>query len=259
MRMFFIMALGRSGTNFLASLLDRDSGGRVHHEPYALDPRLIVLRYAGGFDAVLNELLEERFRALLPKTGRAEFYGEINSYLRYEVDWLRSRFNPTLIHLVRDGRDFVRSAYIRGVYTPLEPDGPIVPKDSDPYAGEWPRMSRFQRLCWYWMHTNEFLASKIGSFVRFEDVLRDYGLFSDSILQPTGVTISEELWRREIARPRNTSRAFNLRSRLVGLLRGRNRVPNLRPLPPWQDWDEDMTGQFRKICGQTMQRFGYRE
>jgi len=259
MRMFFIMALGRSGTNFLASLLDRDRRGRVHHEPYPLDPRLIVLRYAGGFDAVLNELLEERFRSLLPGEGAAEFYGEINSYLRYEVDWLRSRFDPALIHLVRDGRDFVRSAYIRGVYTPLEPDGPIVPKDSDPYAGKWPRMSRFQRLCWYWMHTNEFLASKIGSAVRFEDLLQDYALFKERILDPTGIRVSEDLWRREVERPRNTSKGFRLRSRLVGLLRGRKSVPDLRPLPPWPDWNDEMTGQFQSICGQTMHRFGYRE
>jgi hypothetical protein len=259
MKMFFIMALGRSGTNFLASLLARDPRGRVHHEPYPLDPRLIVLRYAGGFDAVLGELLEERFSSLLPEEGKAAFYGEINSYLRYEVDWLRSRFDPALIHLVRDGRDFVRSAYIRGVYTPLEPDGPIVPKDSDPYAGEWPRMSRFQKLCWYWMHTNEFLASKIGALVRLEDLLRDYRLFEKSILQPTGLSISEDLWRREVERPRNTSRAFRLRSRLVALFRGRKRIPDLRPLPRWQEWDAEMNGQFWKICGQTMRRFGYLE
>jgi len=259
MRMFFIMALGRSGTKFLASLLAHDRRGRVHHEPYPLDPRLIVLRYAGGFDAVLGNLLQERFAALLPGAGQAEFYGEINSYLRYEVDWLRSRFDPLFVHLVRDGRDFVRSAYIRGVYTPLEPDGPIVPKDGDPYAGEWPRMSRFQRLCWYWMHTNEFLATKIAAAVRFEDVLRDYALFREKILEPTGVRVSEQLWRREVERPKNTSQGFRLRSRLVGLLRGKRSIPDLRPLPPWQEWNDDMTGQFNAICGRTMDRFGYRE
>jgi hypothetical protein len=257
--MFFIMALGRSGTSFLASLLARDGRGRVNHEPYPLDPRLLVLRYAGGFDAVLGDILKKRFDSLLPTSGEAEFYGEVNSYLRYEVDWLRSRFDPVIIHLVRDGRDFVRSAYIRGVYTPLEPDGPIVPKDSDPYAGAWPDMSRFRKLCWYWMHTNEFLASKIGSFVRFEDLLRDYGMFTKGILEPTGVRIPEEMWRREVARPRNTSRAFRLRSRLLGLLRGRKRVPDLTALPPWREWDEDLNGQFLEICGRTMNRFGYFE
>jgi hypothetical protein len=109
------------------------------------------------------------------------------------------------------------------------------------------------------MHTNQFLASKIGASVRFEDLLRDYGLFEKSILQPTGLRISEELWRREVERPRNTSRAFRMRSRLVGLLRGRKRIPDLRPLPRWQEWDDEMSGQFWEICGQTMRRFGYLE
>jgi hypothetical protein len=259
MRFFFVMALGRSGTNFLASLLARDGRGRVLHEPYPLDSSLLVLRYAGGFDGVVDHLLEERFKELLPDPERNAFYGEVNSYLRYEVDWLRARFDPALIHLVRDGRDFVRSAYIRGVYTPLEPSGPIVPKDGEPHAGQWPRMTRFQRLCWYWMHTNEFLASRIYSFVRFEDLLRDYGIFKANILDPTGVQVSREVWRREVERPKNTSRAFRLRSRLVGLLRGRRRIPDLRPLPPWSKWDDERAGQFWEICGPTMRRFGYRE
>lgn len=259
MRMFFIMALGRSGTSFLSSMLSRDSRGRVLHEPYPLDPRLIVLRYAGGFDGVVDHLLEKRFQELLPDPQHCSFYGEVNSYLRYEVDWLRERFDPAMIHLVRDGRDFVRSAYIRGVYTPLEPSGPIVPKDGDPYSGRWPRMSRFERLCWYWMHTNDYLASRLDSFVRLEDLLDNYGIFREQVLEPTGVRLSEQLWRREIDRPKNTSRAFRLRSRLVGLLRGRERVPDLRPLPPWSKWDDDLTARFWEICGPTMQRFGYRE
>ena len=259
MRMFFILALGRSGSNFLARLLARDTRALVYHEPYPLDSRLMVLRHSGGFGRALDDLLEERFRALLPADGSARIYGEVNSYLRYEAEWLRRRFDPALIHLVRDGRDFVRSAHPRGVYTRHELDGPILPRDGDRWSERWPEMSRFQRLCWYWTHTNEHLAATIASHVRLEDLLRDYTVFSNEVLGPTGLEIPQAVWRAEIDRPRNTSRVYRLRLATRRLLRGGERVPSFRRLAHWSEWDDDQTEQFWEICGPTMRRFGYGE
>jgi hypothetical protein len=259
MRFFFILALGRSGTNFLAGLLGNDRRGRVLHEPYRLDPQLMVLRRAGGFDSALDQMLSSRFEELLPPSGSAEFYGEVNSYLRYEADWLCARFDPTLIHLVRDGRDFVRSAYIRGVYTPHEIDGPVVPRDDDPFAGRWAEMTRFQRICWYWMHTNEYLASRVERCVRFEDLLRDYETLRKGILEPTGVQVPEAVWRAEIDRPKNTSRRYRIRLAAARLLRGRKSLPRFDPLPHWSDWEDERVRQFREICAPTMRRFGYED
>jgi hypothetical protein len=259
MRAFFILALGRSGTNFLATLLANDPRARVHHEPYPLDPRLMMLRHAGGFERTLDHLLEERFRSLLADAGEVEIYGEVNSYLRYEAEWLRRRFDPVLIHLVRDGRDFVRSAHLRGVFTPHESDGPILPRDDDPWAERWSGFSRFQRLCWYWTHTNEHLAAEIESHVRFEDLLRDYRVFHSQVLEPVGLEVSDRVWRDEVERPRNTSRSYRLRLAAARLLRGPERFPSFKPLPPWRDWDDTLTSQFWEICGDTMRRLGYGE
>lgn len=258
MRMFFILGLGRSGTAFLSSLLSRDRRGVVHHEPNPQDAGLLVLRHAGVFNHTVDQLLGERFRVLLSRADGAEFYGEVNSLLRYEADWLRARFDPTLIHLVRDGRDFVRSAYIRDVFTEYEADGPILPHDGDPFAARWSKMSRFERLCWYWMHTNDVLASQVERRARFEDLLADYRSFEREILQPIGVRVSEDLWSREVRRPRNTSRHFVLKRvarRLVGRRRQR---PAATPLPHWSEWDEAQTQRFWEICGPTMQQMGYR-
>lgn len=256
-RIFFILALGRSGTNFLASLLARDRRGCVHHEPYPLDRTLMLLRHAGGCDRAVDQLLEARFEGLLQRAGAMEFYGEVNSYLRYEADWLRRRFDPLLIHLVRDGRDFVRSAWVRGVYTPQETDGPILPRDEDPYAERWSALSRFQRLCWYWTHTNEHLAARIEHRVRFERILGDYPYLKSRVLDPIGARIPEELWRREVGRPRNTSRGYRLRAAAFRLLRGRDRLQRFDPLPHWSKWDAQRSREFWEICGPAMRRFGY--
>lgn len=259
MRVFFVLALGRSGTQFLSALLSSDPSGVVHHEPYGSDHRLIALRHAASFDRVLDGLLEQRFAELLPRDGGARFYGEVNSYLRYEVDWLRRRFDPALVHLVRDGRDFVRSAYIRDLYTPWQEDGPILPRDDDPYAVAWAGMTRFQRICWCWKHTNEFLGDRIPDFARFEGLLADYDYFARRILRPTGVEVSRETWSREVGRPRNTSRQFRLKRLARRWLVGRPQDRRVRGIPHWKQWDETMTRQFDEICGETMRRFGYGE
>jgi hypothetical protein len=259
MRLFFILALGRSGTNFLSRLLAHDARATVHHEPYALDSRLMMLRHAGGFEQALDDLLEQRFRTLLPADGETQVYGEVNSYLRYEADWLRRRFDPTLIHLVRDGRAFVRSAHPRGVYTKHELDGPILPRDDDPWAERWPEMSRFQRLCWYWADTNEHLGSTIESHVRLEDLLQDYSIFKRDVVQPTGLEVPQSAWRAEIDHPRNTSRSYRLRLAVRRLVRGGERLPGFEPLAHWSAWSETQTRQFWEICGPTMRRFGYGE
>ena len=255
MTMFFILALGRSGTSFLSQLLTQASGARVLHEPHAYDPHLLGLRYA-GCDRVVDGLLERRFRELTKGHPETEIYGEVNSYLRYEARWLTANLSPRLIHLVRDGRDFVRSAYTREVYREEERQLPIVPKDSDPYAARWPDMSRFQKLCWYWRHTNEMLAEQVAHQIRFEDILRDYDAFAEGLLAPTGLVLGADVWRREVANPRNTSRQNRRRQTLRDLLRGQ--WPRERkPIPKWTEWSAEMLADFDSICGPTMERMGY--
>jgi len=257
MKTFFVLALGRSGTRFLSALLATDSRGVVHHEPRISDCQLLALRHAGTFDAVADALLEQRFRELLPPEGSVEFYGEVNSYLRYEIDWLSRRFAPPMIHLVRDGRAFVRSVWERGVYDVDEIEPTIVPRDTDPYSGRWGELSRFERLCWYWAHTNDFLASRLEHRVRFEDLLDDYACFEEQVLAPTGVRVSRERWRQEIGRPKNTSAAYRTRNLLKRWVLGKGKSPTA-PLPPWTEWDASRTEQFWSICGETMERLGYR-
>jgi hypothetical protein len=261
MRFFFILALGRSGTYSLASMLSRDPRALVHHEPDPGDAKLLAMRYAGTFDTVADALLEQRFARLLSEAEKrgAEIYGEANSFLRYESAWLENRFRPTLIHLVRDGRDYVRSAYTRTVYTPWEEQQPVVPRDGDTWAPRWAGLSRFQRLCWYWQHTNEMLATHHGAPVQMERILGDYEYLRDRVLEPTGIHLSRAQWARAVSAPVNTSEQ-NRRMRLLRrwILR-RPRDEKIAPIPPWRSWDSELTEQFWEICGPTMQKMGYRE
>jgi hypothetical protein len=258
MRYFFVLALGRSGTHFFSKLLATDRRGVVHHEPDRLDPLLLSLRHGGGHGKVVEQMLERRFERLLPDEAGVEFYGETNSYLRYEAEWLRRRFSPTLVHVVRDGRNYVRSAWTRPVFTDDQTASIIVPRDDDPYAERWSGMSRFEKLCWYWQHTNAHLGDRVDTFVRFEDALRDYDAFASGVLEPCGVDVPREVWQREVGRPKNTSSDFRSRMRIRNLVKPRHRrFTPPEPLPRWPEWETQQRERFWEICGDTMQRFGY--
>jgi hypothetical protein len=255
-RTFFVLGVGRSGTAHLASLLGTDRRGIVHHEPYPCDRHLPVLRHAGTFGRAVDTLLEERFEKLLGRAADAEFYGEVNSYLRYEAEWLRQRFSPVLIHLVRDGRAFVRSAWIRPVYTAHASAPILVPRDDDPYADRWRTMSRFERLCWYWTHMNRHLKDRIDRTVRLEDLVADYDVFDRAIAHPTGLRITRHAWHAATASPRNTSGRYRVRQWARRLLPGRSAHP-ITPLPHWSDWSRDQTRAFKDIAGDLMGELGY--
>jgi hypothetical protein len=251
--MVFVLAQGRSGTAFLADLLARAPRTLVRHE-WPGDSMILSLSRYGRSERAVDALLRQRFEALLPREPGVEVYGEVNSFLRYNAAWLRRRFDPLLLHVTRDGRDFVRSAYERDVLTPRQRQLPIVPSDDDPFAEAWPAMSRFERICWIWRHTNEMLGASVERHARLEDLLASHAALRAALLEPLGLEIPQETWRAEVSRPKNTSSGFRAR-RIAARLLGRA-GPGER-LPHWTQWSDALSEGFWRICGPTMERFGY--
>ncbi len=257
MEFAFILGLGRSGTQFLARALQRAPGAAVYHEPYPQDVTILHLRYA-GFNQVADQMLEERFQTISPKSEGKVLHLETNSYLRYETAWLQSNLNATCIRLVRDGRQFVRSAYVRSVYTPHDFQQPIVvPQDGDPYASKWGSMDRFEKICWYWQHTNNMLAQDVPNGIQMEMLLTDYEAFHRVILAPLNLRIAEPVWRDEVSRPANTQARYRFRTAVRGLVGRSARYRGPTPLPSWEEWSDLQRDSFRRICGPTMEQLGY--
>jgi hypothetical protein len=133
----------------------------------------------------------------------------------------------------------------------------VVPKDDDPYAGQWDKWDRFQKLCWYWKHTNIFLHSKIKKTVQFEKLITDYSYFEHNILKPTGLDIPFDLWKREVKSPRNTSKNRILKKKIRELVLSRGKNQPIKPIPHWTEWNQKQIQQFNEICSETMRKFGY--
>lgn len=126
MKYAFILALGRSGTEFLSRMLQHDTHAAVYHEPYEEDPIILNLRHA-GFNRVADKMMTSRFDKMSERSAGRDIHIEINSYLRYEAPWLKKNLHADILHLVRDGRTFLPSAFVRDVYTPADIQRPSSP------------------------------------------------------------------------------------------------------------------------------------
>ena len=166
-------------------------------------------------------------------------YGEVNSVLRRHVAALREAFpNAKFMHLIRDGRDVVRSAAARKTMTVEDSNTKgLYPREGDPWKVKWSAMSRFERLCWYWQTENCYPRTSIGKAVKFEEIISSYDYFQTRLLDPLGLDISEEIWRNAVISPVNKTQSHKI--------------------PYWSEWDDETISIFEKICGKEMEANGY--
>jgi hypothetical protein len=241
LEVFFILSVGRSGSMFLANLLNQAPESQVCHEPTRADFAAYVEAFYDE-NAAIDYL--QRFRKkeiyLRIREENPRTYGEVNTNMRRHCNALEQEFpNLTLIHLVRDGRDVVRSMMSRRTFQPWDPvTSQIHPLDVEgEWAKTWPQMKRFEKACWYWMIENRFLRRRIGRVTQFERLISDYGYFASHLLAPLGLTISQSEWEVAKRRPKNVTRQYQI--------------------PHWSEWDDEKKQAFEKICGAEMRANGY--
>jgi hypothetical protein len=255
--LFFIVGHGRSGTMLISKLLN-NSGENVivRHEDHDEDLPYFHLGMTNDYNNIITNHLYKRFNQIFDKLPDGVTYGEVNSLLRYNIDWLKENLNPFLIHLVRDGRDVVRSMYSRKVYLHPYKNIPAYPKDNDLFSTKWQLISRFEKLCWYWNHSNFYIKERLNDFIRFEDILADYDIFSRKILAPLKIEISKDKWENMIRKSVNTSATLKTKYFIKRMIPFHS-TEVLEKIPHWKNWDVDMTDKFWSICGKIMNEFGY--
>jgi hypothetical protein len=237
---FFVLAIGRSGTKFLAELLNQSSDVCVVHEPVPED----FMAHQKAFhskeeaDRYIHQFRRKDIY-LRVREQRVATYGEVNSLLRRHCNALERAFpDATLLHLVRDGRDVVRSMMSRKTMTSEDPNTALIfPTDQDPCRDEWRTMSRFERLCWYWQVENRYLRHNIQRCVRFENLVTDYDYFREKLLSPIGIGLSLEKWQAATRVPKNVTDRYRI--------------------PHWTQWDSQTMAAFRRICEEEMAHYGY--
>ncbi len=240
MNVFFILGMGRSGTQFLSNLLNRAPKTCVVHEPLALDFAAYVRAYYSETEAYrfIHEYRQKEMYLRLNNMDIAN-YGEVNSLLRRHIESLRAIFpSATYIHLVRDGRDVVRSMMSRDLFQPQHPITRLIkPKEHDCWSKEWSEMNRFEKLCWFWQIESRYVRERTNKTVQFERLIADYEYFNDHLLQPLQLTLSKNLWLQIVDNPQNRTHNYSI--------------------PYWSDWNTDRQQSFTRICGNEMEASGY--
>ena len=221
----------------MADLLNRAPGAYVFHEAVLED---IPAHMRAHFSAAAAESYMQGFRkkeiyARMRGTASG-VYGEVNGHLRCHAQAIQHAFpGAVLIHLIRDGRDVVRSTMPRRMMTLRNPFSlRIQPEASDPWHDRWSKMDRFERICWYWQEENRRLRVAIGKPVHFERILSSYAYLCEEVLGPCGIELEEPVWRSAVNSPQN--------------------VTPRHQMPKWDDWTPQQQRTFREICGEEMMR-----
>ena len=256
---FFILSHGRSGSKFLALLLNDTSNDIVvNHEPFLEDYHLLPLAYYYPESKVLKSKLKNRFETILSELNNdVAIYGEVNSLLRYSAGWLIDNLSPVILHLVRDGRDVVRSTYARNTYLWNDSHLPIFPKNNDKYSDKWIQMTRFEKICWYWRETNEHLLRYNFPIIHLESLISNYDYFKNKLLIPLGISVSYDRWKEKISNPQNKTKNFDFKKIVKKYIIKEN--INTDKIPHYTRWDKNMLESFNEICGETMRKLGYYE
>jgi len=138
----FVVSCGRSGSASVAKAFG------FEHEPDFFEPSIKNVRQ---------------------RAKGKRLHGECSHFFKSKLAELKKAFpNAVYVHLVRNGLDVVRSFYARWHYR-YSVDFPEYPNEPLPVPG-FEKMTRLEKLCWYWRYWNEEIEKHIKTRVRIEDL-----------------------------------------------------------------------------------------
>lgn len=246
---YFIISTGRTGTKFLAKFFNEIGNSIAVHEP---NPDFLKLAINYAQNQVKKEEAKEKLdlyrRPLAKKMKRSSFnnYIESNNRLFSLIKPLTDVYeNLEIIHIVRDGRDYVRSGMSRDWYTPN--DNELRLKSSmfsdDPYFNIWDKMSRFEKICWRWQKKDNFIyedLKKVENFIRikFRDIFnsKDHnGLFKIADYVGISKTKTAKMIDEMINEKVNNNKKYEI--------------------PRWPEWSKNKRKKFNQIAGKHMNKY----
>jgi len=240
--LFLITGSGRSGTKWLATLLNLAANGVTKHEPVkedflahkqAIENENYIRSYVNNFRLRVifwNNILLKRDR----------IYGESNSLLRLHVGYLKEVLpNMKLIHLVRDPRKVIRSQLNRGAFAAIHPVyGGLKLPVVDDFTRLWDTKTDLEKACYCWLQDNKRLRLEINNSVRFEDIVNNFEHCKERVLDPLGLKLSKKVWQEQVNKKVNASKTYD-------------------KYPEFSKWSNNDQDTLLKICGDEMSKYEY--
>ena len=234
--------MGFSGTTFLANLLNHAPDVEARHEFFG-DSVFMTLSYYQPSHPYLELRLRQQREQVLARFPRLHTFVDVNQCLRFSLDTVRRTLDdPLCFHLVRNGRDVVRSLYLSKMYTKGARRVWLVPTDSATLE-LWRGYSQFERLCWNWNEAVNRLLEEEVNVLHLERTVSDYQYLRERLLEPSGIHLEPDVWHA--LKDKSLHRT---RFRLKKLWRG---------YPIRLKWTPKHEASFMSICGETMRALGY--
>lgn len=178
---FFVLSAGRCGTMTLAHLLNTASNARVWHHPQPDPINESLQAYRNNIDK-RKTFWKARYSIIHKTWSQGLNHGETDLLMTPFSDMITKEIpDSKFIVLVRDPRHFVRSGMRRNYYHGHPWDfGRLRPKERSKEFDKWNRKDQFEKICWLWRETYDYILKFIHSLskeqvllVRFEDLVGD--------------------------------------------------------------------------------------
>ncbi|MFX1352807.1 MAG: hypothetical protein ACFFGP_02475, partial [Promethearchaeota archaeon] len=232
----------------------------------------------------IRSFIKERYK--LHKSINKKCYIESNPYLCLLIPIIRNVFNNyKVVYIVRDGRDWLRSAISRGIYSsyihktqfPLVPLLRFIPIkilfyiqkilklnlkplirdvyriraidfDNDPFRKSWFAMTQFEKLAWKW--------DKLNTAV-FEAIKNDQNVliikFEDIFNYDKDFAGFFKILDHFGLKLDNNTVRLKIRELFSKKI---NKTVNYK-IPHWKDWNLKLTKRFNLIANGTMHLYEY--
>ncbi len=240
-RRIFFLSTARSGSKWLANVVDRATPAVGRHElslnhTWEEGSLREDKRTGEGFRSFIQEreVVRARLREAAAWIGQLhDDYAEPNVYLAHCLDELREVFpDAVFVHLHRDGQDVVRSLLNRSWY-----DTPDDDRHPELDVEGWSSMSQLEKCCWYWARTNEAIATVTDVSIPLDIVTADPVALEDR-LSEVGLRVTlPEVLAKEHPQRLNENYASDV--------------------PAFDDWQDAGRQAFARICGSVQRRLGY--
>jgi len=188
-----------------------------------------------------NALINAVSRFFLRIFKSPRHYVEANNFFFSMIPELRKNFkNVKIILVVRNGKDFVRSALNRGNFS----DNDIKERlrgdlCKDVSKDKWAGWTALQKCTWLWVFKNNFVEKQNPDLVvKFEDIFLDKerkGL--RKICEEIGIPYDEKL----------ADKIFSERINKAGSTF----------VPKYKEWSDHWKKDFEEVAGKTMEHYDY--
>lgn len=253
MKHLFITGMGRSGTTFTSHLLRSVPDATVRHEyiphqegvtrrEYVIASWFLGSAYAAPYLKRKREEIERSFST--------EWFVDVDADLRHSVPALKEVFpEAVILHLVRDPRKVVRSVYTRRVDSLIHQ----IPRTREEVEW-WLGSDKLAQICRDWAVTTENLLEEDLPVLCLENLVSDFSYVEDRLLQPSGLKLSQSVWK-DIRNTRVNKRRGKLFRYVYAKLKGKSYVGE--QLPSFEHWTGEQKETLITICGPTTEQCGY--